>query len=143
MLIVEKTDLVVCVSGADLLDLLLSATDDQGQPFTDQEIKEESLTFVAAGSETTGNLMVWLMYVLMTHDDVLQACREEIDRVLPNGTELTNEHLSELVICEGCSSMRLFDFIHQYRFSHGSLLMNIRLVLNISYVYRKERVSLL
>jgi cytochrome P450 len=96
--------------GADLLDLLLSAVDDQGQPFSDQEIKEEALTFVAAGSETTGNLMVWMLYVLMTHDDVLQACREEVDRVLPNGIEPTNEHLSELVVCEAVinETLRLY-----------------------------------
>ena len=60
-------------NGPDLLDLLLSAVDDHGQPFTDQEIKEESLTFVLAGSETTGNLMVWMLYVLMT-DSQRAAC---------------------------------------------------------------------
>jgi cytochrome P450 len=94
----------------DLLDLLLSATDEQDQSFSDQEIREEALTFIAAGSETTGNLMVWLFYVLMTHDDVLQACREEVDRVLPNGIEPTNENLSELVVCEAVinETLRLY-----------------------------------
>jgi cytochrome P450 len=97
-------------SGADLLDLLLSATDDQGQSFSDQEIKEESLTFVFAGSETTGNLMVWMLYVLMTHNDVLQACREEVDKVLRKGTDLLDEHLSELVVCEAVinETLRLY-----------------------------------
>jgi cytochrome P450 len=87
-------------NGDDLLDLLLSAVDNEGQPFTDQQIKEQALTFVFAGSETTGNLMSWIFYILMTHDDVLAACREEVDRVLPNGIEPTNEHLAELVVCE-------------------------------------------
>jgi len=97
-------------NGADLLDLLLSAVDDDGQPFTDQQIKEQALTFVLAGSETTGNLMSWIFYILMTHDDVLTACREEVDRVLPNGLELTNEHLPELVICEAIinETLRLY-----------------------------------
>ena len=96
--------------GPDLLDLLLSAVDDAGQPFTDQEIKEQSLTFVLAGSETTGNLMAWIFYVLMTDEHVLAACREEVDRILPDGTELTNEHLSELVICEAIinETLRLY-----------------------------------
>jgi len=96
--------------GDDLLDLLLSAVDDQGQSFTDQEIKEQALTFVLAGSETTGNLMVWMLYILMTNESVLQACREEVDRVLPNGIEPTNEHLSELVVCEAIiyETLRLY-----------------------------------
>ncbi|CAF2154072.1 unnamed protein product [Rotaria magnacalcarata] len=94
-------------TGADLLDLLLSAVDDEGVPFTDQEIKEESLTFIAAGSETTGNLMTWMLYVLMTNDNILQACREEVDRVLPNGIEPRNEHLVDLVVCEAVISETL------------------------------------
>ena len=96
--------------GADLLDLLLSAVDDEGQSFSDQEVKEEALTFVLAGSETTGNLMVWMLYVLMTHDEVFRACREEADRVLPNGIEPSNENLSDLVICEAVinETLRLY-----------------------------------
>ena len=37
-------------------------------------------------------------------------CREEIDRVLPNGIEPTNEHLSELVVCEAIinETLRLY-----------------------------------
>jgi cytochrome P450 len=65
---------------------------------------------VLAGSETTGNLMTWVLYVLMTNDNVLQACREEVDRVLPNGTEPTDEHLTELVVCEAVinETLRLY-----------------------------------
>jgi cytochrome P450/NADPH-cytochrome P450 reductase len=97
-------------NSADLLDLLLSAVDDEGQPFTDQQIKEQALTFVFAGSETTGNLMTWILYILMTHDDVLSACREEVDRVLPNGIEPRNEHLAELFVCEAIinETLRLY-----------------------------------
>jgi cytochrome P450 len=97
-------------NGSDLLDLLLSAVDNDEQPFTDQQIKEQALTFVLAGSETTGNLMTWIFYILMTHDDVLAACREEVDRVLPNQTEPTNDHLADLVVCEAIinETLRLY-----------------------------------
>ena len=101
--------------GADLLDLLLSAVDDEGQSFSDQEVKEEAITFVIAGSETTGNLMVWMLYVLMTHEEVFRACREEVDRVLSNGMELSNEHLPDLVICEAVIAVKHFGCIHQYQ----------------------------
>ena len=97
-------------TGPDLLDLLLSTVDEQGQPFTDQQVKEQALTFVLAGSETTGNLMSWVFYVLLTHDHVLAACREEVDRVLPNGIEPSNEHLADLVVCEAIinETLRLY-----------------------------------
>ena len=105
----QKRSSSIC-NGPDLLDLLLWATDDEGQPFTNEEIKDQALTFVVAGSETTANLMVWMFYILMTHEGVLRVCREEIDRVLPDGIVPTNEHLSELVICEAVikETLRLY-----------------------------------
>ncbi|CAF1282134.1 unnamed protein product [Rotaria sordida] len=97
-------------SGDDILDLLLSAVDEEGKSFSDQEIKEQALTFVFAGHETTGNLMTWAMYVLMTNEQVWRACREEVDRVLPDGIEPTYEHLNELVVCEAIlnETLRLY-----------------------------------
>ena len=106
----RKEESTSMCAGADLLDLLLSAVDDEGKSFSDQELKEEALTFVFAGSETTGNLMVWMLYVLMTHDEVFRACREEVDRVLPNGIEPSNEQLSDLLVCEAVinEALRLY-----------------------------------
>ncbi|UJR34794.1 hypothetical protein I4U23_027575 [Adineta vaga] len=97
-------------AGQDILDLLLSATDDQGEPFTDQQIKEEALTFVLAGHETTGNLITWAVHMLMTHDEVLQACRKEVDCVLSNGILPTFEHMNELQIIEAVlyETLRLY-----------------------------------
>jgi cytochrome P450 len=97
-------------SGPDILDILLSAVDNEGQPFSDQEIKEQALTFVFAGHETTGNLVTWIMYVLMTNKEVWRACRDEIDTVLPNGIESTYEDLNQLVVCEAIiqETLRLY-----------------------------------
>jgi cytochrome P450 len=97
-------------SNEDMLDLLLSAVDSEGQSFNDEEIKDQVLTFVAAGHETTGNLMTWTMYVLMTNEKVLQACRDEVDRVLPNGIDPTCEHISQLIVCEAVlqETLRLY-----------------------------------
>jgi cytochrome P450 len=97
-------------SSEDILDLLLSAVDTQGQPFSNQEIKDQALTFVLAGHETTGNLMTWTMYVLMINEQVLQACRDEVDRILPDGIEPTYEHVSELIVCEAIlqETLRLY-----------------------------------
>jgi cytochrome P450 len=97
-------------AGADLLDLLLSAVDNQGQPFTDQEIKDQALTFVFAGHETTSNLMSWVMYELMTNPSVYQACQHEVNRILPNRTIPTSQHLNDLPIIEAVlqETLRLY-----------------------------------
>ncbi|CAF1604130.1 unnamed protein product [Rotaria magnacalcarata] len=97
-------------AGSDLLDLLLSAIDSDGKSFTDEEIKQQALTFVLAGHETTNNLMAWAMYVLMTNESALRACREEVDKVLPNCISPSHELISSLVVCEAVlqETLRLY-----------------------------------
>ena len=97
-------------SNSDLLDLLLSAVDSDDIPFNDQEIKENALTFVLAGHETTGNLMTWVSYILMTNNNVLRTCQEEVDKILPNGIQITYEHLAHLHVCEAViqETLRLY-----------------------------------
>ncbi|CAF1095971.1 unnamed protein product [Adineta steineri] len=97
-------------AGQDILDLLLNAVDDKGESFSDQQIRDEALTFVLAGHETTGNLMTWTLYLLMTHAEVLEACREEVDRILPNRTIPDFEHMADLQVIEAVlyESLRLY-----------------------------------
>lgn len=96
--------------GQDILDLLLSAVDDQGESLSDEQIKDEILTFLLAGHETTSNLLTWATYVLTTNEDVLRACREEVDRILPKGTIPTFEQISELSVIEAVlyETLRLY-----------------------------------
>ncbi|CAF1504412.1 unnamed protein product [Rotaria sordida] len=46
----------------------------------------------------------------MTNEEVLRACRDEVDKVLPNGIEPTYEHINELVVCEAVlqETLRLY-----------------------------------
>ncbi|CAF0729825.1 unnamed protein product [Adineta ricciae] len=141
-------------SGRDILDLLLSAVDEQGESFTDQEIKDEALTFVLAGHETTSNLLAWTLYVLMLHNDVLQACHEEVDRVLPDGLIPTFEHVGDLQIIEAVLSetLRLYPAApvfgrecikeHTISSSNGELQLRIpvgtMIVINTYILHRRE-----
>ncbi|MDQ6606651.1 MAG: cytochrome P450 [Actinomycetota bacterium] len=43
----------------DILSLLLQARDEQGRPLTDQELRDELMTLVLAGHETTANSLAW------------------------------------------------------------------------------------
>ena len=45
--------------GSDVLSLLLAATDEQGEGLSDHEIRDELVSLVLAGHETTANSLAW------------------------------------------------------------------------------------
>ncbi len=49
----------------DILSLLLGARDEQGEPLTDQELRDELLSLVLAGHETTANSLAWIFERLL------------------------------------------------------------------------------
>ena len=66
----------------DLLDLLLEAVDPtSGERLTDTEVRDEALTFVLAGHETTANLMSWMLHVCMRRPQLWDELRAEVDAV--------------------------------------------------------------
>lgn len=46
----------------DILALLLSARDEAGQPLTDGELRDELMTLLFAGHETTASALAWALY---------------------------------------------------------------------------------
>jgi cytochrome P450 len=55
----------------DVLSLLLEARDEAGQPMTDQEIRDQLLTLLVAGHETTANALSWAFERLVHEPEVL------------------------------------------------------------------------
>jgi cytochrome P450 len=51
----------------DILSLLLDAETEDGQRLTDQELRDELLTLVLAGHETTANQLAWAFERLVRH----------------------------------------------------------------------------
>jgi cytochrome P450 len=49
-------------NGTDILTLLLSARDEQGEPMTDEELRDELMTLLVAGHETTATALAWAFY---------------------------------------------------------------------------------
>ncbi|MEA2703736.1 MAG: cyclooctatin synthase [Actinomycetota bacterium] len=71
------------IDHGDLLSLLVTARDDQsGEGLTDQEIHDQVVTFLAASTETTSNLLCWTMLVLSEHPEVERQLHDEVDREL-------------------------------------------------------------
>jgi cytochrome P450 len=57
--------------GDDVLSILLEARDEDGEPMTDVEIRDELMTLLVAGHETTATALAWAVEQLSRHPEVL------------------------------------------------------------------------
>lgn len=66
-------------SAADLMDLLMAARDPEtGEGMSDDLLRDELLTALAAGHETTANALVWTLHLLSIHPEVQTRVADEI-----------------------------------------------------------------
>jgi cytochrome P450 len=65
--------------GVDVLSLLVAARDENGAALTDQELRDEIITLLVAGHETTATALAWALERLSRHPDVLERLVAEID----------------------------------------------------------------
>ena len=68
----------------DVLSLLLHLQESEEQSFSDEAIRNEIVTFVLAGHETTATALTWACYLLAAHPDVQNRLREEAVGVFGN-----------------------------------------------------------
>ena len=72
--------------GDDLLGLLLAATDaDDGSALSHDEVRDETLTLILSGHETTANVLTWALCYLRDRADLWQALAAEAEEFLPDG----------------------------------------------------------
>ena len=78
----------------DILSMLLQATTEDGETLSDQEVRDELLTLVLAGHETTANSLAWTWERLVrfpeAHERLREAVRagdgtDEVERVIQEG----------------------------------------------------------
>jgi cytochrome P450 len=80
----------------DLISLLLAARDPHtGTPLTGSEVREQVLTFLLAGHETTSTALTFTLHLLGHHQDQQRRVRQEIDTVL-NGRGVTADDIGNL-----------------------------------------------
>jgi cytochrome P450 len=63
----------------DIMSLLLTARGDEGEALTDKEIRDDLVTLVLAGHETTATTLAWMVDLLLHHPDELAAVQKEAD----------------------------------------------------------------
>jgi cytochrome P450 len=80
----------------DLLSMLLAARDEEtGEGMNDQQVRDEVMTLLGAGHETTSATLTWIWYLLSQHPEVEQRLHAELDRVL-GGQPPTVDRLDDL-----------------------------------------------
>jgi cytochrome P450 len=94
----------------DVLTTLVAARDeDDGSGMSDLEIRDEVMTLLLAGHETTANALTWSWYLLSQHEEARRRFEAEVSSVC--GTRLPSiEDLPRLVYTRAVLSeaMRLF-----------------------------------
>jgi carotene epsilon-monooxygenase len=75
------------------------------------QLRDDLLSMLVAGHETTGSVLTWTLYLLVTNPDTMKKAHEEVDRVLgQDASPLTFAKYQELKYTMRCinESMRLY-----------------------------------
>jgi cytochrome P450 len=86
-------------SRLDVLSLLLGVRDEAGEWFADKEVRDQLMTLMFAGHDTSTSTLTFMMHELARHPDVAERLREEQDRVL-GGDPPTVERLEQMPYLE-------------------------------------------
>jgi cytochrome P450 len=65
-------------AGHDVLSMLLRARDDEGRAMSDVELRDELLTLLTAGHDTTATALAWAFERLVRHPQALDRLTEEV-----------------------------------------------------------------
>jgi cytochrome P450 len=58
--------------------MLIDARDEAGEPMTDGELRDELVTLLVAGHETTATALAWAFHLILAHPDVLARLQAEL-----------------------------------------------------------------
>ncbi len=80
-----------CIEGDDVLSILLRARDENGEGLTDENIRDEAMTLLMAGHETTANALTFAFWFVGRHPQVWTQLSAEVDEVLNQRRATTND----------------------------------------------------
>jgi cytochrome P450 len=93
----------------DLLSMLLAVRDEDGTGMSEEELRDEVVTLLVAGHETTAVALSWTWYLLSQHPAVEAALHAELDAVLdgrlPQVADVPHLSYARMVLTE---AMRLY-----------------------------------
>ena len=65
----------------DLLGALIAARDEDGSTLTDEELRDQVVSLIAGGYETTAAMIAWMLYAVLRDAEVEKRLRAELDEV--------------------------------------------------------------
>jgi len=83
-----------------LMAQMITATDDNGEHVSDDELVQLVHSFIAAGHETSGAFLQWTLYYLATHPELQEQLRDEVNAVLGDEDDITYEHYQNLTLMD-------------------------------------------
>lgn len=94
-------------AGDSVLAMLLSARDEDGKPMADRQVRDEVMTLLLAGHETTANALTWTWLLLDENPAVAARLHAEVDALSgpPTADDLAALPWTNAVLAE---SMRVY-----------------------------------
>ena len=123
-------------SRTDILSVLMSATDDQGESMSDVELRDQLMTLLLLGHETTASGLAWAFYWIHRHADCLDRLLKELQTLgedpdptalsqLPYLTAVCKEALRVYPIALISQPRKVKQTVHLegYEFEPGAILV--------------------
>jgi cytochrome P450 len=81
----------------DILSMLLAARDERGAPLSDAILRDEMMTILLAGHETTAASLAWAMYRLGQNPDLARAAHDELAPMPEDAEPASMRHLDAFI----------------------------------------------
>jgi cytochrome P450 len=69
----------------DILSMLVAARDEDGQPMSDQHLRDEMVTLLIAGHETSATALSWFFHLVLKEPVILETLKREIAQATQAG----------------------------------------------------------
>jgi unspecific monooxygenase len=100
----ERSDIL------SLMSLMMAARDENGQAMTDEELRDELLTLLFAGHETTATVLAWAFYQMHQQPTVDQQLQQELATVSDTANPMDIAQLPYLsAVCQ--ETLRMYPVI--------------------------------
>ncbi|MEG3954741.1 cytochrome P450 [Microcoleus sp. herbarium2] len=98
---IEERRLQPDANRTDILSLMMAARDENGQPMTNEELRDELMTLLFAGHESTATAIAWAFYWIHHLPSVRQKLLQELDSLGENPDPMEISRLPYLsAICQ-------------------------------------------